>query len=74
MLFLLDNCAFGHSAELWEKDPVSLRLFGHQLTDRQTVVPGFEFTDHNFMTADTMKDLVTAEQEAELRWLLRNSN
>lgn len=36
----------------------------------ETVVPGFEFRDHNFMTADTLKDLVSVEQYDELCWLL----
>ena len=36
----------------------------------QTVVPGFEFSDHNFMSPETLPDLVTDEQADELRWLL----
>ncbi|MCJ1470025.1 hypothetical protein MMC07_008670 [Pseudocyphellaria aurata] len=36
----------------------------------ETVVPGFEYRDHNFMTADTLKGLVSDEQYDELHWLL----
>ncbi len=36
----------------------------------QTVVPGFEFSDHGFMTAETLTDLVSDQQANELRWLL----
>ncbi|MCJ1401026.1 hypothetical protein MMC11_004238 [Xylographa trunciseda] len=36
----------------------------------ETVVPGFEFQDHDFLPATVLHDLVTAEQENELRWLL----
>ena len=37
----------------------------------QTVVPGFEFTDHDFLTEERLKQLVTPEQAGELAWLLR---
>ena len=37
----------------------------------QTVVPGFEFHDHDFMSPEVLHDLVSAEQSNELRWLLR---
>ncbi|MCJ1284040.1 hypothetical protein MMC26_003371 [Xylographa opegraphella] len=36
----------------------------------ETVVPGFEYQDHDFLLAGALHDLVTAEQEKELRWLL----
>lgn len=36
----------------------------------QTVVPGFEFTDHNFMPPETLPDLISDQQADELRWLL----
>lgn len=36
----------------------------------ETVVPGFEFRDHDFMTADKLKDLVSIKQHDELYWLL----
>ncbi|MCJ1380045.1 hypothetical protein MMC17_003148 [Xylographa soralifera] len=36
----------------------------------ETVVPGFEYRDHDFLSAAALHDLVTAEQESELRWLL----
>ena len=37
----------------------------------QTVIPGFEYADHDFMTQTKLKELVTPEQFEELRWLLR---
>ncbi|MCJ1483315.1 hypothetical protein MMC06_003482 [Schaereria dolodes] len=37
----------------------------------ETVVPGFEFSDHDFMVADTLPGMVTVEQGNELSWLLR---
>ncbi|MCJ1312184.1 hypothetical protein MMC25_005858 [Agyrium rufum] len=36
----------------------------------ETVVPGFEFTDHNFMREEDLESLVTEEQYQELGWLL----
>jgi predicted cupin superfamily sugar epimerase len=37
----------------------------------QVVVPGFEFTDHDFLPRKKMEDLLTAEQVRELDWMLR---
>ena len=37
----------------------------------ETVIPGFEYTDHDFMTAEGLKRLVTEEEFKELAWLLR---
>ncbi|OCL10346.1 hypothetical protein AOQ84DRAFT_387574 [Glonium stellatum] len=36
----------------------------------ETVVPGFDFADHNFMKTETLHELVTPEQVKELAWLL----
>jgi len=36
----------------------------------QTVVPGFEFTDHDFMAAGLLPNLLADHQADELRWLL----
>ena len=36
----------------------------------QTVVPGFEFSDHNFMSPETLPRLLSDRQTDELRWLL----
>ncbi|MCJ1474825.1 hypothetical protein MMC13_003485 [Lambiella insularis] len=36
----------------------------------ETVVPGFEFRDHNSMPGDVLSDLVSREQSEQLRWLL----
>ena len=36
----------------------------------ETVVPGFEFEDHDFLTAEGLKALVREEQVLELGWLL----
>jgi len=40
----------------------------------ETVVPGFEFTDHDFMRAERMEALVTKEQREEMDWMLRKSD
>lgn len=40
----------------------------------ETVIPGFEFEDHDFMKPETLNELVTAEQREELKWLLRNDD
>lgn len=37
----------------------------------ETVVPGFEFSDHDFMTPEVLGDWVTPEQAKELEWLVR---
>ncbi|KAL8946837.1 MAG: hypothetical protein Q9222_006823 [Ikaeria aurantiellina] len=36
----------------------------------ETVVPGFEWDDHNFMTAETLRELVSEQEAKELSWLL----
>ena len=40
----------------------------------QTVVPGFEFSDHNFMPPEVLPQLVSPEQYEELKWLLPEPN
>jgi len=35
----------------------------------ETVVPGFEFSDHNFMPANVLPELVSERQAEELQWL-----
>ncbi|KAJ4371872.1 hypothetical protein N0V86_008426 [Didymella sp. IMI 355093] len=37
----------------------------------ETVVPGFEFADHDFLTEETYEKILTPEQADELRWLIR---
>ncbi|TKA82806.1 hypothetical protein B0A55_01051 [Friedmanniomyces simplex] len=37
----------------------------------ETVVPGFEFEDHDFMRWERMQALVTKEQAVEMKWMLR---
>lgn len=37
----------------------------------ETVTPGFEYSDHDFMTGRMLNDIVTTEQVKELSWLLR---
>jgi len=37
----------------------------------ETVVPGFEFTDHDFMTPQILTEWVTKEQADELSWLVK---
>ncbi|MCJ1371773.1 hypothetical protein MMC20_002992 [Loxospora ochrophaea] len=40
----------------------------------ETVVPGFEFSDHNFMPPEVLPQLVSPEQYEELKWLLPEPN
>ena len=37
----------------------------------ETVVPGFEYSDHDFMQEERMKALVMKDQAEELAWMLR---
>ncbi|EXJ82659.1 hypothetical protein A1O3_06473 [Capronia epimyces CBS 606.96] len=37
----------------------------------ETVVPGFEYADHDFLTAETMRDALDPAQLHELKWLLK---
>lgn len=37
----------------------------------ETVVPGFEYSDHDFLTAEGMVDALTDGEKEELRWLLK---
>ncbi|KAE8149323.1 RmlC-like cupin domain-containing protein [Aspergillus avenaceus] len=39
----------------------------------ETVVPGFEFDDHDFLTEEGIDQLLTPEQVQELRWMVRSS-
>ncbi|KAL9070569.1 MAG: hypothetical protein Q9157_005773 [Trypethelium eluteriae] len=46
-------------------------LFNANCGFDQTVVPGFEYEDHDFMRQARLERLVTAEQAKELQWLMR---
>ncbi|KAF7591226.1 hypothetical protein BBP40_001831 [Aspergillus hancockii] len=37
----------------------------------ETVIPGFEFYDHDFLTAERMEMLLTSDQIQELKWMVR---
>ena len=37
----------------------------------ETVVPGFEFADHDFMRRERAEALLTQEQVQEMGWMLR---
>ena len=37
----------------------------------QTVVPGFEFADHDFLTPEGFEELVPEGHRDELKWLVR---
>jgi hypothetical protein len=37
----------------------------------ETVVPGFEWGDHDYMKSDRLEALATGEQKKELEWMLR---
>jgi predicted cupin superfamily sugar epimerase len=39
----------------------------------ETVVPGFEYFDHDFMTDERLRALVTKDQAAEMAWMVRRS-
>ena len=39
----------------------------------ETVVPGFEFRDHDFLRKENLEELVTKEQAEEMGWLVRKS-
>ena len=38
------------------------------------MVPGFEYSDHDFLTSETFEELVTEEQAKELGWLVREDD
>lgn len=38
----------------------------------ETVVPGFEYADHEFLSKDVVKNLVSEEMAKELDWLVRH--
>ncbi|GAB7355330.1 hypothetical protein MBLNU459_g5860t1 [Dothideomycetes sp. NU459] len=40
----------------------------------ETVVPGFEYTDHDFLKVDRLEALVTKEQADEMNWMLRKDD
>ena len=40
----------------------------------ETVVPGFEFTDHDFMERERLQALVTSEQAREMEWMVRKGD
>ncbi|EEA28291.1 hypothetical protein TMatcc_003382 [Talaromyces marneffei ATCC 18224] len=40
----------------------------------ETVVPGFEFADHDFMRSATLDELLNPEEVEELKWLLREKS
>ncbi|CAN9089573.1 unnamed protein product [Alternaria alternata] len=46
---------------------------GERLLISETVIPGFEFSDHDFLTTERFEQLVTTEQAKELEWLVRKS-
>ena len=37
----------------------------------ETVVPGFEFEDHDFMDEERLRALVSREQAEEMAWMVR---
>ena len=39
----------------------------------ETVVPGFEFSDHDFMRMERLEALVTGEQKEEMAWMVRKA-
>ena len=39
----------------------------------ETVVPGFEWADHDFMSMERLEALVTPEQKEELEWMIKKT-
>ncbi|KAI8931512.1 hypothetical protein NX059_011172 [Plenodomus lindquistii] len=39
----------------------------------ETVIPGFEYSDHDFLTLEKFKTLVSRDQADELEWLVRRT-
>lgn len=37
----------------------------------KTVVPGFEFTDHDFLEFSKLREIVSPGEAKELEWLVR---
>jgi predicted cupin superfamily sugar epimerase len=62
------------------KSSYLLPLEGEDVSDNggllisETVVPGFEYSDHDFMRVDRLEALVTKEQADEMRWMLRKDD
>ena len=56
----------GSVEELWDSE----RGSKNGLLISETVVPGFEFSDHDFLTAKRFVEVVGKERVAEMGWLL----
>jgi predicted cupin superfamily sugar epimerase len=62
------------------KSSFLLPLEGEDVNDNvgllisETVVPGFEYSDHDFMRVERLEALVTKEQADEMRWMLRKDD
>ncbi|KAK7550111.1 RmlC-like cupin domain-containing protein [Phyllosticta citricarpa] len=69
MVWIVDGGKYKASFLLEDEDGCGKSEEG--LLISETVVPGFEFADHDFLTEERLKDLVTPEQAKELAWLLR---
>ncbi|XXH03966.1 Protein gts1 [Hypoxylon texense] len=52
-------------------DPATGKETSDGLLISETVVPGFEFCDHDFLNAEGLRTLVGAEKAEELAWLVR---
>jgi predicted cupin superfamily sugar epimerase len=39
--------------------------------EKQTVVPGFDYKDHDFLVAENLKSWVSPELFQQLQWLVR---
>ncbi|XP_014554694.1 hypothetical protein COCVIDRAFT_104214 [Bipolaris victoriae FI3] len=46
---------------------------GERLLVSETVIPGFEYSDHDFLTLEAFRKIVSPEQAEELEWLVRKS-
>jgi predicted cupin superfamily sugar epimerase len=53
---------------------VGIYLRVYEANEKQTVVPGFDYNDHDFLTANGLKKLVAPEDLKHLEWLLRKDH
>ena len=63
---------FGQPEQMADTGPMGIPLqTSDGLLISETVVPGFEYSDHDFMKKERLEALVTAEEAKALEWLLK---
>ncbi|KIW99084.1 uncharacterized protein Z519_00747 [Cladophialophora bantiana CBS 173.52] len=68
--WIVEGGKFKASFLLPDEEGSDNRSSGQGLLISETVVPGFEYADHDFMTAERMAEALGKEHRDELRWLL----